>query len=104
MEVLNRLSKAGLRIQGAKCQFFKESLEYLGHRIDATGIYPSKAKVEAIHKAPVPKNKKELQAFLGMVNFYNRFLKGRSEVAEVLYHLLDSESTWNWGEEQQLAF
>ncbi|XP_072142327.1 uncharacterized protein [Dermacentor andersoni] len=104
MEVLNRLSKAGLRIQGAKCQFFKESLAYLGHRIDATGICPSKAKVEAIHKAPVPKNKKELQAFLGMVNFYNRFLKGRSEVAEVLYHLLDSESTWNWGEEQQLAF
>ncbi|XP_075539869.1 uncharacterized protein LOC142574731 [Dermacentor variabilis] len=63
MEVLNRLLKAGLRIQGAKCQFFKESLEYMGHRIDATGIYPSKAKVEAIHKAPVPRNK-ELQGFL----------------------------------------
>lgn len=81
----------------------QRQLEYLGHRIDANGIYPSKAKIEAIHKAPAPKNK-ELQAFLGMVNFYNRFLKGRSEVAEVLYRLLDSDSTWKWGEEQQLAF
>nr|XP_054920897.1 uncharacterized protein LOC129381782 [Dermacentor andersoni] len=90
-EVLNRLSKAGLRIQGDKCQFFKESLEYFGHRIDANGINPSKAKVEAIHKAPAPKNKKELQAFLGMVNFYYRFLKGQSQVAEVLYRLLDSD-------------
>lgn len=75
MEVFDRLSKAQLRVQGAKCQFFKESLEYLGHRIDGRGIYPSKSKVDAIHEAPTPQNKKELQAFLGMVNFYNSFLR-----------------------------
>ncbi|XP_037504865.1 uncharacterized protein K02A2.6-like [Rhipicephalus sanguineus] len=63
-EVLSRLSKTGLRVQAGKCEFFKESLEFLGHRIDAKGIYPSKAKVEAIHQAPAPKNKKELQTFL----------------------------------------
>ncbi|KAL1419682.1 hypothetical protein MTO96_025029 [Rhipicephalus appendiculatus] len=46
------------------CQFFKESLEYLGLRIDGRGIYPSKSKVEAIHDARTPLNKRELQAFL----------------------------------------
>ncbi|XP_037557467.1 uncharacterized protein LOC119434368, partial [Dermacentor silvarum] len=64
MEVFDRLSKAQLCVQGAKCQFFKESLDYLGHRIDGRGIYPSKSKVDAIHEAPTPQNKKELQAFL----------------------------------------
>lgn len=98
--MLNRLSKVGLHVQSTKCQF-KESLEYLDHRIDARGIYLSKAKVDAIPQAPAPQNKKEQQAFLGMVNFYNRFLRGRSEVAEVLYHLLGCNSTWKLGEEQQ---
>ncbi|KAK8786048.1 hypothetical protein V5799_007587 [Amblyomma americanum] len=103
-EVLSRLAKSGLRVQAEKCEFFKESLEFLGHRIDAKGIYPSKVKVEAIHQAPAPKNKKELQAFLGMINFYNRFLKGRTEVAEKLYRLLDSHVAWNWGAEHMEAF
>ncbi|KAK8764337.1 hypothetical protein V5799_033053 [Amblyomma americanum] len=103
-EVLSRLAKSGLRVQAEKCEFFKESLEFLGHRIDAKGIYPSKVKVEAIHQAPALKNKKELQAFLGMINFYNRFLKGRTEVAEKLYRLLDSHVAWNWGAEHMEAF
>ncbi|KAK8767071.1 hypothetical protein V5799_006148 [Amblyomma americanum] len=103
-EVLSRLAKSGLGVQAEKCEFFKESLEFLGHRIDAKGIYPSKVKVEAIHQAPAPKNKKELQAFLGMINFYNRFLKGRTEVAEKLYRLLDSHVAWNWGAEHMEAF
>lgn len=75
-DVFERLAKAGLRVQANKCELFQESLEFLGHRIDKCGIYPSEVKVEAIHKAPAPTNKKELQAFLGMVNFYNIFFCG----------------------------
>lgn len=104
IEVLTRLSKAGLRANTSKCEFYVESLEFLGHKIDRYGIYPSQAKVEAIHQAPAPTNKKELQAFLGMVNFYNRFLKGRSEVAEVLHRLLDNGSAWEWKAKHQKAF
>lgn len=78
-EVFGRLAKAGLRVQANKCELFQESLEFLGHRIDKCGIYPSEAKVEAIHKAPAPTNKKELQAFLGMVNFYNNFFCGADQ-------------------------
>lgn len=74
-EVLSRLSKSGLTVEDGKREFFKESLEFLEHRIDASGIYPSKAKV--VHQASAPKNKKELQAFLGMINFYNRWHEGQ---------------------------
>lgn len=80
--VFKRASKAQLRAQGAKCQYFKENLEYFGHRIDGRSNYPSKSKVEAIHQALTPENAKELQAFLGIVNFYNRFLKGRFGVTK----------------------
>lgn len=80
-EVFGRLAKASLRVQANKCELFEESLEFLGHCIDKCGIYTSQAKVEAIHKAPARTNKKELQALLGIVNFYN-ILWGRSEIAE----------------------
>lgn len=76
-DVFERLAKAGLGVRANKCELFQESLEFLGHRIDKCGIYPSEVKVEAIHKAPAPTNKKELQAFLGMVNFYNIFFAGK---------------------------
>ncbi|XP_037504900.1 uncharacterized protein K02A2.6-like [Rhipicephalus sanguineus] len=103
-DVFRRLAKAGLRVQANKCEFFKQSLEFLGHRIDQKGVYPAETKVEAIHKAPAPTNKKELQAFLGMINFYNRFLHGRSETAEKLYRLLDKNANWKWDEKHQEAF
>ncbi|KAL3222355.1 hypothetical protein MRX96_028453 [Rhipicephalus microplus] len=52
-----------VEVQAGNCELFNESLEFLGHRIDAKGIYPSKAKVEAIHQAPALKTKKELKPF-----------------------------------------
>lgn len=102
--VLRRLQDARLRVNKDKCQFGKTSIEYLGHKIDASGIHPSASKVAAIHSAPAPTNKKELQAFLGMVNFYSRFLEGKAEVAEILHRLLDDGRKWTWTREHQNAF
>ena len=56
-EVLDRLGKHGLRLKCEKCNFMQE---YLGHCIDAGGVHTSPTKVEAIAKAPVPKNVTEL--------------------------------------------
>ncbi|KAL3193439.1 hypothetical protein MRX96_016801 [Rhipicephalus microplus] len=66
-DIFSRLSKTELGVQSGKCEIFKESLQILEHRIDAKDIYPSKAKVEANRQA-CPKNKKKLQAFLGIIN------------------------------------
>ncbi|KRY90554.1 Transposon Tf2-9 polyprotein [Trichinella pseudospiralis] len=72
--------------------------------VDATGIHPAKAKVQAIHDAPTPKNKQQLQAFLGLLNFYYSFLKNKATVAEPLHRLLDKNARWTWTGKHEKAF
>ncbi|KAG8193484.1 hypothetical protein JTE90_023735 [Oedothorax gibbosus] len=74
----------------------KTEVDFLGFRVDKEGIHPSRSKVEAIHAAPIPADKQQLQAFLGLINFYHSFLKGKASFAEPLHRLLDSDAKWVW--------
>ncbi|XP_068149456.1 uncharacterized protein [Drosophila tropicalis] len=103
-EVLSRFDKAGLRLRRDKCQFGVPSVEFLGFKIDALGIRPCASKVEAIKCAPAPKDKKQLQAFLGLINFYHAFLPHKATVAEPLHRLLDKNAPWVWAHKHQDAF
>jgi len=83
-------------------------LEYLGHRISVAGVLPLPAHVAAIQDFPRPSTVKELQAFLGMVNFYRRFLPG---VACTLRPLTDElrggrkgPDKLNWSDPMSIAF
>ncbi|KRZ00689.1 Uncharacterized protein T11_4754 [Trichinella zimbabwensis] len=102
--VLHRFSKAALRLKSDKCKFCLPRVEFLGFETDATGIHPAKAKVQAIQDAPTPKNKQQLQAFLGLLNFYHSFLKGKATVAEPLHRLLDKNARWTWTGKHEKAF
>ena len=73
-EVLRRLEEAGMRLKRTKCVFMAHSVEYLGHRISKEGITPTEDKVRAITEAPEPSNVSELRAFLGLINYYSKFL------------------------------
>ena len=86
-EVLKRLEKHGLVLNAEKCELGKSDVKYLGHSISATGIKPLAEKVAAISKFERPVTAKGLQTYLGMVNFYRRFLRG---AAAVLKPLTDS--------------
>ena len=55
-QTLDRLEKAGIKLQQEKYEFRTRELEYLGHRINGTGIHPNEEKVRAIRQAPVPDN------------------------------------------------
>ncbi len=103
-EVCQRLEKYGVKVKLSKCKFKVHKVEYLGHMIDADGIHPMESKVEAISKAEPPKNVSELRAFLGMVNYYGKFLPCMSTTLGPLYHLLKSDSEWEWSHEQETAF
>ena len=72
--VLSKLDKAGLHLNKDKCKFMKTKVEYLGHVIDREGLHPSAEKVKAIQEAPKPKDVSELRSFLGITNYYSRFL------------------------------
>ena len=72
--VLSRLQQAGLRLKRAKCQFMMPSVEYLGYLIDSKGLHAVPEKVAAIVEAPRPTNVQELRAFLGLINYYGKFI------------------------------
>ncbi|XP_015122715.1 uncharacterized protein K02A2.6-like [Diachasma alloeum] len=103
-EVLRRLEIANLRINREKCVVGVESMEFLGYEVSSQGIRPLKKKIKAIVKMPAPTNVKELQAFLGSVNFHNQSLADRANIAEPLHRLLEKKTSWNWTERHQEAF
>ena len=103
-QVFNRLKEHGIRLHKDKCVFLSHSVDFLGHRIDAEGIHPLPSKVEAMVKAPAPRNITELKSFLGMVNYYAKFLPNVSTHLFPLYALLKKEHGWKWDKECQHAF
>lgn len=103
-EVLKRLASRGIRLKRKKCIFLAKEVIYLGHRVSEEGIHPIPDKVKAIQSMPPPNNVKELQAFLGMLNFYNRFLPNLSTVLSPLHELLSQNCKWKWEKQQDKAF
>jgi len=85
-EVLSRIKESGLRLKQEKCVFFQPSVEYLGHTIDAVGIHPLPSKLEAIVKAPPPRNVQQLRSFLGLLNYYSKFVRNLASVIHPLNH------------------
>ena len=73
-EVLRRLEQHGLRVKKPKCEFLQPSVDYLGHCIDAQGLHTMSSKLEAIVQAPEPGNLQQLRSFLGLLNYYGRFI------------------------------
>lgn len=103
-KVMARLESAGLTLRQSKCVFAVPSIEYLGHVIDADGLHPSSEKVRAIKDAPEPRSVTELRAFLGLANYYSKFLPNLSIVLFPLYSLLRKNTTFRWTSEHRSAF
>ncbi|CAH2101294.1 unnamed protein product [Euphydryas editha] len=78
-QLFERLAEYGVLINTGKCEFGKTVVTFLGHEVSANGIKPLQDKVRAIQEYPVPKTVKELRRFLGMINFYRRFVPGAAE-------------------------
>ncbi|KAL7865272.1 hypothetical protein SRHO_G00105190 [Serrasalmus rhombeus] len=102
--VLCRLEEFGLRVQQEKCEFFKSSLEYLGHTIDVAGLHKSPDKIQAIVNAPAPINVSQLRSFLGLINYYARFVPNLATMLHPLIALLHKSVKWNWSVECEEAF
>jgi len=75
-------------------------MDFLGHQISTKGIQPLENKVIAIKNIRAPTDKRDLQVFLGRINFYARFIKNRATIAEPLHRLLDTDAKWNWGKQE----
>jgi transposase InsO family protein len=83
-QVLHRLQDNGLVINAEKCVWGQSQIEFLGHSISAAGVAPLQSRVAAIQKFPPPATVQQLQAFLGLFNFYRRFVPAAAAVVRPL--------------------
>ena len=102
--VLSRLERYGVQLKWSRCGFLKKKVQFLGHVIDAEGVYPSPEKVQAIVEAPSPSTVTELRSFLGMLQYYGKFLPNLSTLLHPLNNLLREDVSWSWQPECQEAF
>ena len=73
--VLERFKQYGVIIKPSKCVLGVTTLEFLGHQVNSEGIKPLEEKVKAILDFPLPLTRQKLRQFLGLINFYHRFVR-----------------------------
>ena len=96
-KVLSTLKEGGIKINVKKSEFFIESVQYLGHVFSKNGVKPSPRKVEAILKAPSPTNIKQVQSWVGLCNFFSKFIPKFADVMNPFYALLKKGANFVWG-------
>ena len=103
-EAFRRLRDANVKLSPEKCSFVKERIEYLGHVVTPEGIFPDPSKVEVVKNFPTLASLKELESFLGLVNYYWHFIKGFLEIASPLNALTKKGVKFCWSESCADAF
>ncbi|GJS87205.1 putative reverse transcriptase domain-containing protein [Tanacetum coccineum] len=91
---------------GAPILFVKKNDEvrFLGHVINGNGIHVDLSKIKAVKNWKAPRTPTEVRSFLGLVGYYRRFIENFSKIAKSLTILTPKCKTFDWGEEQELAF
>lgn len=102
--VFERLAKASLTLNLAKCEFAQATITYLGKEVGQGQVRPIDAKVTAISEFPIPTTRRELRRFLGMAGYYRSFCKNFSVIAQPLTSLLSPSCQFRWSDECQYAF
>ncbi|XP_030839510.1 uncharacterized protein LOC763830 [Strongylocentrotus purpuratus] len=103
-DLFDRLTKAGLVVNLAKCEFAKATVTYLGHEVGRGHVVPRQAKVQAIVEFPAPSSKKEVMRFLGMCGFYRKFVPNFSDLVAPLTDLLKKGIKFEWSSSCEIAF
>lgn len=109
-QLFARLEEYGLTVNSAKCLFAVPELDFLGHQITSKGIRPSRERVKAIVDFPPPSTIKQIQRFVGMVNYYHRFIPNLANILGPIHAHLATltnkkhRTTFSWPEECQSGF
>ena len=103
-QVLEILRTNKLYAKRSKCDFLKSSMEFLGHNISNQGINPLNTKVKAIADWPQLQNASEVRSFMGLAQYYRRFVKNFSAISAPLTDLTQLNTPFTWGPPQEQAF
>ena len=102
--VLGKLQAAGFTLRGSKCFFGKSEISHLGFEYSAKGVKPTKEKTQTIQEWPIPQSVKDVRSFLGLANFYRRFVPKFADTAAPLTDLTGNKATFVWQDIHQQAF
>ena len=106
-QVFDRFKDYGVVINPSKCQLGVPSLQFLGHIVNKDGISPLESRVSAVRDFPLPKSQRKLREFLGLINYYHRFIPRCAQILHPLHTLLSLSPTnfeSQWSEECLNAF
>ncbi len=95
-EVFQRLKKYKLYLKATKCNLFLEKVAFLGHIVTSEGLSVDPSKVDTIKNWPLPRGVKDVQSFLGLANYYRRFVLRFSEIAAPLSRLTRKNIPFKW--------
>ena len=90
--VFQRFKEFGVIINPSKCEFGANQLTFLGHHVTAQGIQPLTDKVQAIQQFPQPATQQKLREFLGLINFYHRFIPHCADILKPIHNLLTNNN------------
>jgi hypothetical protein len=102
--VLEKLMEAQLSLKLEKCEFSVRQVQFLGFVISPQGIEMDPEKISAVLLWPKPQNARDIQVFLGLANFYRRFIKNFSKIAQPLTAMLKKNATFHWNADTDIAF
>ena len=102
--VLSRFRKYGLKLKPRKCVLFKRETAFLGRRVDGAGVHVTDDHVRALVEWPEPTRRKQVEQFLGFVNYHRGFIQDLAKITAPLYELTGPKARWKWGDEQAKAF
>lgn len=102
--VLIAIRREKIKLNKAKCKLQMKEVKYMGHIFNEDGIKTCPDRIKAITEFPQPTNVKELQRFLGMVNYVGKFVQNLATITEPLRELLEKKIAWHWNERQEQSF
>lgn len=102
--LFEQISISGMNLKLAKCEFIRQRIHFLGHVITPLGMTMDPSKLKAIHEFPSPRNKKDLQSFVGFCNFYRKFANHHATLISPLIDLLKKNVTWRFGPDELKKF
>ena len=103
-KVFKRLNYYNIKINEKKCVFFASEITYCGYIIGKNGLQKDSSKFDAITKMLRPRNVTEVQSFIGMINYYSRFIENTSTLLKPLYELLQRNKEFKWTERQEKSW
>ena len=103
-QILEKLREHKLYAKFIKCEFWLNTMGFLGHVVSADGIAVDPAKVSAVTESESPKSAKDIRSYLGLAGYYRRFIENFSNIAKPMTELIKKKNKFSWTEECEARF